>query len=177
MARCASRQNFGVRYPTASTTYQREAIGSRTVKPGGTADFFISLCANPDGGERAVRLRLESMGPGGTTAGPLFSIAIRRDEPPAPAFSWTPATDPIPEGTSVQFTDTSTADRGIAGRAWSFGDPGSGAADASDQAAPAHTFAVAGTYGVVLTVTDAAGREASTTQYVNVAAPEPPPAP
>ena len=49
-------------------------------------------------------------------------------------------------------------------------------ANASDQAAPAHTFNVAGTYPVTLTVSDAAGREASTTQYVNVAAPEPPPA-
>ena len=170
--------NFGVRYPTAKTAvYPREAVGSRTVKPGGAADFFLPLCANPDGGERTVRLRLESTGPGGVTAGPVFSIAVRRDEPPAPAFGWTPATDPIPQGTAVQFTDTSTADRGVAGRAWNFGDPDSGPANASDQAAPAHTFSVAGTYAVVLTVSDAAGREASTTQYVNVVAPEPPPAP
>jgi PKD repeat protein len=170
--------NFGVRYPTAKTaTYQREAAGSRTVKPGATTDFFIPLCANPDGGERTVRLRLESVGPGGVTAGPVFSIAARRDEPPSPAFSWAPAGDPIPQGTTVQFTDTSTADRGIAGRAWSFGDSGSGAADASDQAAPAHTFNVAGTYAVTLTVSDAAGRQAGTTQYLNVAAPEPAPVP
>ena len=169
--------NFGVLYPTAKTAYTREEVASRTVKPGASAEFFLPLCANPDGGERTVRLRLESTGPGGVTAGPVFSVALRRDEPPAPAFGWTPTTDPIPQGTAVQFNDTSTADRGIAGRAWNFGDPDSGAANASDQAAPAHTFNVAGTYAVVLTVKDAAGREASTTLYVNVVAPDPAPVP
>ena len=128
---------FGVRYPTAKTAvYQREAFGSRPARPGATGDFVIPLCANPEGGERSVRLRLESVGPGGTTAGPEFSIAIRRDEPPAAAFSWTPATDPIAQGTSVQFTDASTADRGIASRAWNFGDPDSGAANTSTAGQP-----------------------------------------
>ncbi len=170
--------NFGVRYPTATTAvYQREGFGNRTVKPGATADFLVPLCADPDGGERTVRLRLEATGPGGVTDGQVLSIAVRRDGPPAPAFSWTPATDPIAQGTVVQFTDTSIADRGIAGRAWSFGDPESGAANASGEVAPAHTFNVAGTFAVVLTVSDGAGRSESTTQYVNVAAPEPPPEP
>jgi len=168
--------NFGVRYPTAATaTYQRESSSARTVKPGATADFFVQLCPNPDGGDRTVRLRLESLGPGGVTPGTAFSITIRRDEPPSAAFAWAPATDPIPSGTAVQFTDTSTADRGLAGRTWTFGDPDSGAANTSDQAAPSHTFTVDGTYVVVLTVKDTAGHEASTTQYLNVAAPEPAP--
>ncbi len=169
---------FGVRYPTAeNAVYERESTTSRTVRPGAAGDFFIPLCPDPDGAERTVRLRLESSGPGGKTTGPAFAIVVRRDGPPSPSFGWTPATDPLAPGTTVSFTDTSTAERGIARRAWSFGDPATGSANTSDLPTPAHTYAVAGTYEVVLTVVDGAGREASVSHTVNVAAPEPPPEP
>ena len=48
---------------------------------------------------------------------------------------------------------------------WNFGD----AKATSTGQAPSHTFAVAGTYTVTLTVTDGWGRAASTTQVVTVA--------
>lgn len=168
--------SFGIRYPTASTAvYPRESLGDAPVPPGATADFSIPLCANPDGGERTVRLRLEGSGPGGTTAGPAFTLVLRRDSPPLAAFTWAPATDTIAPGTTVQFTDTSTADRDITSRTWRFGDPDSGAADSSDLPSPTHTFTVAGFYAVVLTVRDTTGREASATQYLNVADADPAP--
>ena len=169
---------FGIRYPTAANAvYERESTTSRTVRPGAAAEFVIPLCPDPDGAERTVRLRLESSGPGGRTPGPAFAIVIRPDRPPAPSFGWTPTTDPIAPGTAVSFTDTSTADRGIARRSWTFGDPDAGPANTSDLPAPAHTYAATGTYEVVLTVVDGAGREASVSHTVNVAAPEPPPGP
>ncbi|MER7757261.1 collagenase [Kitasatospora sp. NPDC097643] len=64
------------------------------------------------------------------------------------------------DGATVSLTDksveTGTTDR-ITGWHWTFGDGTS-----SDQQNPTHTYAAAGTYTVALTVTDSAGRTAST---------------
>lgn len=165
--------NFGIRYPTSASTYLRDTVDAETVAPGRSGRFEIDLCPAADGTERTVKLRLESTNPGGTTNGPVFTLTLRRDAAPSPAFDWMPASDPVPTGTTVQFTDRSTADRGIASRTWTFGDPDSGAADTSTDAAPAHAYAAEGSYAVTLTVRDASGREATTSQFVTVATPVP----
>ncbi|MCC7076322.1 MAG: PKD domain-containing protein, partial [Acidimicrobiia bacterium] len=62
---------------------------------------------------------------------------------------------------------SSTAVAGVAGYAWDFGDgspTGSGVS-------PSHTYAAAGVYDVVLTVTDTGGDSASVTHPVTVSAP------
>jgi PKD repeat protein len=68
------------------------------------------------------------------------------------------------------FTDTSTDPDGtIAGRSWAFGDGGS-----STAASVSHTYVAAGTFLVVLTVTDDAGASASASTSLAVSAPSEP---
>lgn len=61
----------------------------------------------------------------------------------------------------VQFADTSIDDRGIASRAWDFGDN-----QGSTEANPNHVYVNAGTYRVQLTVTDIDGKSSSAWQTV-----------
>jgi PKD repeat protein len=72
---------------------------------------------------------------------------------------------------SVNFTDTSTGD--IASRSWNFGD-----GSTSTIQNPAHTYSVAGTYTVSLTVAGAGGSTIKTNNgFISVASPPPVPAP
>ncbi len=54
---------------------------------------------------------------------------------------------------------------------WNFGNPESGAADQSTLQNPTHEFSQPGTYQVTLTVTDADGRQSTSTQQVTVSGP------
>ena len=75
--------------------------------------------------------------------------------PPTPDF----AASPNPVTNSAQFTDRSTSPSGaaIVRRSWDFGDPQSGAANASGEQNPSHRYPAPGTYTVTLTVTDSNG--------------------
>jgi microbial collagenase len=65
---------------------------------------------------------------------------------------------------SVNFSDTSSdSDGSIASRSWSFGD-----GTTSTSANPVKTYSTAGTYNVVLTVTDNSGGTASTNKSITV---------
>jgi PKD repeat protein len=70
-------------------------------------------------------------------------------------------------GVACTFTDASTDDNAVTGWDWDFGD----ATPHATTEDPAHTYAAAGTYNVVLTVTDAAGLTGTRTVAVTVAAP------
>jgi PKD repeat protein len=97
--------------------------------------------------------------------------AVALPSPPAATFQV--ATQPAAD--SATFTDTSIPGPGgarIVGRLWQFGDPASGAADTATASPAAHTFSAPGTYEVSLTVTDANGLTATSTQ--TVIAPGPP---
>ena len=72
--------------------------------------------------------------------------------PPAAAFTYTPATPRA--GQAVSFTDTSTG--APTSWLWAFGDGTSSTAQNAS-----HTFAIAGTYHVTLTATNAAGSSAA----------------
>jgi PKD repeat protein len=73
---------------------------------------------------------------------------------------------------SCTFTDASTPAGEITAWSWNFGDPNSGTANnASTLQNPVHLFSAAGTYNVQLTVTNARGATANTTESVVVTGP------
>ncbi len=75
---------------------------------------------------------------------------------------------------NAAFTDTSApaADGApIVSTQWSFGDPASGASDNSTEPSPSHNFSGPGVYTVTLTVTDADGLIATSTQQIVVSGP------
>jgi hypothetical protein len=79
-----------------------------------------------------------------------------------------------PGGDTATFTGTSARGAGgarIVSRVWQFGDPASGPANTATNNPAGHTFSAPGVYQVVLTITDANGLTASTTQTVTVPAP------
>jgi PKD repeat protein len=90
-----------------------------------------------------------------------------------PAATFQVAAQPADDSATV--TDTSTPGAGgarIVARLWQFGDPASGAANTATTSPAAHTFSAPGAYQVSLTVTDANGLTAASSQ--TVIAPGPP---
>jgi PKD repeat protein len=84
--------------------------------------------------------------------------------PPTAAFTWTPATPGI--HAAVKFdASASTADGSITKWVWEFGD---GARDSTSGKIASHSYDLAGTYDVVLWVTDDAGTTVSITKQVVV---------
>lgn len=89
--------------------------------------------------------------------------------PPAASFTATPATGQAPLEVSFNASASSDPDGTITGYAWNFGDGAVGTGVTTSR-----TFAAAGSYAVVLTVTDSRGATASTTRLVTVTAGPPP---
>src|SRR6185436_18135888 len=86
------------------------------------------------------------------------------NQPPQPSFTATPT------GLSVSVYSSASLDPDgtIVSRSWTFGDGGTATTTVAS-----HTYTLAGTYPVVLTVTDNAGATATSTQQVVVTAPPP----
>lgn len=96
------------------------------------------------------------------------TVDVGAGEGPTAQFVFSPTTPAA--GTKVFFNaSTSTAGTGhrIVSYRWNFGDPFSSSNTASGSTA-SHTFSQAGTYVVVLTVTDEAGQVSRTSQEVTV---------
>jgi PKD repeat protein len=79
-------------------------------------------------------------------------------------------------GSTTTFSFTDQSDQGvgavpITSWSWQFGDPGSGAANQSTLEDPTHEFSQPGIYQVTLTVTDADGRQSTSTRQVTVSGP------
>jgi PKD repeat protein len=93
------------------------------------------------------------------------SQTIRVKQLPRVAFSHALACS----GEAVLFSDESTTnDDGLAAWQWDFGDPGSGAENASDARNPSHTFSQPGVYLVKLKATTSHGCRDSVQQRVTV---------
>jgi PKD repeat protein len=109
---------------------------------------------------------VDSNGLSSTTTQPVTAPG-----PPTAAFT---ATRNGPTA-SLTFTDQSHSGIGavpITSWSWQFGDPGSGPADQSTLQDPTHEFSQPGIYQVTLTITDADGRQSTSTQ--RIIASEPP---
>src|SRR5262249_4903434 len=92
--------------------------------------------------------------------GPEFNVfivlpkpAATNGKPPVSSFSFGPRSPSA--GSAVAFTDASAGD--VASPSWDFGDPASGAANASALPNPTHPYAAAGTSTARLPVTNANG--------------------
>ena len=96
--------------------------------------------------------------PLGTSADVLVPLGADFNAPPACA------------GEPMSFSDLSlvVAGVGIAGWSWDFGDPASGASNASTLPNPTHVFNAPGDYGVKLTVTASSGCQSSVVRTVTV---------
>jgi penicillin-binding protein 1A len=98
----------------------------------------------------------------GTVVALTVSTGGSADTPPTAAFVWTPASPAA--GSPVRFdASASTDDGSIAKWVWEFGDTGSGSGKIVN-----HTYTAAGSYDVILWVTDDTGTTVSITKRVTV---------
>jgi carboxypeptidase T len=103
----------------------------------------------------------DAAGKAGTPNAVLFTVTTGGNQAPVANFSF------VGNGLSVNFSDgSSDSDGTIASRSWNFGD-----STTSTATNPSKTYSVAGTYSVVLTVTDNGGATHSVTKSVTVTAP------
>jgi PKD repeat protein len=100
---------------------------------------------------------------GGATNSVTKSVTVSSGANVAPVANYSFTTS----GLTATFTDSSTdSDGSIASRSWNFGD-----STTSTATNPSKTYSAAGTYSVVLTVTDNGGATNSVTKSVTVTAP------
>jgi PKD repeat protein len=101
---------------------------------------------------------------GGKFATASQTIAVTASALPTPAFVFSPSAPVV--GQAVQFNasaSTAATGRSLVGFAWNWGDGATGSGQLAS-----HSYALAGTYNVTLTVADDAGQSSTATQTVNV---------
>jgi len=171
------------RYWIGTSPYARTCASGERVVAASRLKFRVTRSVRRDGRQLASKLdgTFRGTSPGCTGDGPTREVwtysATRKDLPPAPAAPTADigiapelASYSVAAGTSkLHFSDDSTDDRDsgrIVTRAWNFGDPASGEANASDLQSPQHTYTKPGSYRVTLTVTDDDGRTDTTRRVV-----------
>jgi PKD repeat protein len=129
---------------------------------GGTATGMTASHTYALAGTYVVTLRVtNSIGATNTKS---QSVTVGQGANPTATFVMSPASPVI--GQTINFNasaSTPAAGRRIAGYSWDFGDGTSGGGQTT-----AHAYATAGTYTIVLVVTDDAGHYATATQSVTV---------
>jgi PKD repeat protein len=152
----------GVTVSTGSNSTTTNASGAYTLS--GVANGTYTLTPSLSGYTFSPVNRSVTVSDANVT-GQNFTGTPPPNVPPVANFTFTTS------GLTASFTDTSTdSDGTIASRSWNFGDGTS-----STLTNPSKTYAVAGTYTVVLTVTDNIGASSSKTSTVTVVVPNVPP--
>lgn len=143
--------------PDGTITGYAWDFGDTTVATGVTTSHTY-------GASGSYTVTLTATDNGGATTTTMQTVAVSAPVNQAPVASFTTSATQL----SVTFNGSasSDADGTIAGYAWDFGDGGRSAL-----ASPTHVYATAGTYTVVLTVTDNLGASNSGSQPLQVTAP------
>src|SRR5205807_838929 len=120
-------------------------------------------------GTFTVTLTVKDSGSPQQTATSQQSVTVTSPPPPAltASFTFSPANPHV--GQAVSFTGSASGGTQPYTYSWTFGDGGIGSGSSVT-----HSYHAAGSYNVVLTVIDAAGQTASSTQTVTVSNPPPP---
>src|SRR6266511_1385247 len=118
-----------------------------------TPDGTTAYVANSDSDDvTPINTATNTAGTAIPVGGSPYAVAITPDQPPAAAFTNTPA--PAGSATSFNGSGSSDADGTVARYDWDFGD---GATLSNGGATPSHTYAHVGTFIATLTVTDNEG--------------------
>ncbi|MDP9429299.1 MAG: PKD domain-containing protein [Actinomycetota bacterium] len=163
---------------TAPAALKAKAWAKGTAEP---VDWQVRAADTTAALQRAGGLRLDLYTARSATTATAVRVDDLRAEPagtvvaqpePAPNAAPTAAFTATPADLTAAFdaSASSDADGRVTGYAWDFGDGGTGTG-----ATGIHTYAVAGTYQVRLTVTDDAGATGTVTKAVTVTAPGTPP--
>jgi PKD repeat protein len=159
--------NQGVNFTTELGTLASRGATVTTNRRGEATDMLT--LTKPDLVNNVASVMVSARTVGGTSGGTggtgggtgiltaTATIRIQGDRPVA-SFTFTQGATQL----SVQFIDTSTF-QGTATYSWNFGDGAS-----SNQSDPEHTYAAAGDYTVVLTVTDSSGLSDTATARITV---------
>jgi len=120
-------------------------------------------------GTFTVVLTVRDSGSPQQTTSSQQSVTVTNPPPPplTGSFSFTPSNPQV--GQTVSFTGSASGGTQPYTYSWTFGDSGTGSGSSVT-----HSYQAAGSYTVVLTVTDAAGQTASSTQTVTVSNVAPP---
>src|SRR5438309_1677540 len=140
------------------------SFGDNSTGTGASTTHTYSLA-----GSYRVTLTVVDSGSPQQTATSEQTITVVNPPPPAltAAFTFTPANPHV--GQTVSFTGSASGGTQPATYSWPFGDSGTGSGSSVT-----HAYQAAGSHTVVLTVTDAAGQTARSTQTVTVSNPPPP---
>jgi PKD repeat protein len=149
--------NQGVNFTTDLGTLASKGNTITTNSSGVARDTLKLSAADLSNNASAVMVSVLSIGADGAAVTQTATIHIQGDRPVA-SFTF----DKGGTDLEVQFIDTSTS-QGALTYSWNFGDGAS-----STQSSPSHLYAAAGTYTVVLTVTDASGLSDTATARVTV---------
>jgi hypothetical protein len=149
--------NQGVNFTTDLGTLRSKGATVTTNASGTAKDTLTLTAADLSNNASTVMVTVQTVGNDGKVTTAMATIHIQGSKPVA-SFSYSMGSTQL----EVQFIDTSTS-QGALTYSWNFGDGAS-----SSQQNPSHLYASAGTYTVVLTVTDTSQQSSTATARIVV---------